>query len=388
MLFIGGGENVDQQGTVGGLKRAMLTPGSPPTISGLTDLATGQINATVRALAYCGATGSDASIADVLLVATGTGTGGTTAGSLVRIEGATGGSPTATVVASIPTSKPVNDVRAACASGTVYAGTGSNGGGPGGAFHKSTDGGATFTGAPIAGPGLPPSLNVQVVAVNPSNGDEVLVAGNSEGWILRSTDGATTWTVVNSPTVPGGRNFLSEGVGDLEIPPASSPVVTGPLAPAVSSSKAAVATGGGLFAASIIAAGGGGGGGCSSDAGCADIDECTTDACASQTCTNVAVGAVGINCELGALLSGNPCGSEKLDKKLRKALNKGAKAAQKAMKKVAKGGKEKKVAKAVASATKALNVLAGKITKSKASLDCKTKLSYRVSNAVAALGAL
>jgi hypothetical protein len=383
-LFIGAGENVDQQGTVGGLKRGTLTPGTPPTISGLTDLASGQLNATVRALAYCGTTGSAASIADVLLVATGTGTGGTTAGSLVRVEGATGGSPAATVVASVPTSSPVNDVRADCATGTVYAGTGSNGGGPSGAFYKSTDGGAVFVAAPITGPGLPPNLNVQVVAVNPSNGDEVLIAGNSEGHILRSTDAATSWTVVNSPTAPGGRNFLSEGVGDLEIPPASAPVVAGPFAAAVSPSKAAVGTGGGLFAASILA--GTGGGACTVNADCADTDACTTDGCANQTCTNAVVGATGINCEIAALLAAGPCGTEKLDKKLKKALKRGGKAAQKAMKKVAKGGK--KAAKAKKAVQKSLNALSAKIAKSKASTECKTTLSDRVSKAVAALNTL
>src|SRR6185295_9227017 len=104
---------------------------------------------------------SDASIADVLLAAVGDGTNG----QLLRITGATSGSPgAATPVGSITTN--VNDVRAHCGSGTVYVGVGGNGGGPSGAFYKSTDGGATLAAVPLTGPGVPPNLNVQVVAVS------------------------------------------------------------------------------------------------------------------------------------------------------------------------------------------------------------------------------
>jgi hypothetical protein len=348
-VFIGGGDDSGH----GSIKRADLSAGGTPTISNIADLA-GPVTGAVQALAYCPTTDSDPSIADVLLVAAGSGP----SGQLLRITGATSSSPgTPSAVGSITAN--VNDVRAHCGSGTVYVGTGSNGGGPTGALYKSTDGGATVTVVPLTGPGVPPNLNVQVVAVSPSDENEVLVAGNSEGFILRSADGGSTWTVANDPHA-GGRNFLSEGIGDIEIPPPSSALAAGQAAPLVGAAKALVGTGGGLFSASVRAASGGGS--CASAADCDDDDACTTDSCSAGTCTSTELaGRAGVLCELGALSDIGDCADAKLQKLLARKL---AKVQQLVAK--SEGAKAKKVKKLLAMANRLLKSLKPKAAKSAA----------------------
>lgn len=299
-VFVGGGRNVDQSGDAGSVYRATLAgAGAAVTLAdgtmlAGTDVAGSLVTTAVRALAYCPATGSDAAIQDVLLVATGNDAGG----RLVRIAGATGETPAET---SVLDGMRVNDVRAHCASGTVWAGLGSNSGGPSGSLQKSTDGGATFAAVALSGPGVPPNLNVQVVAVDANDAAYVLVAGNSEGVILQSTDGGAGWTVVNDPHAPGGRNFLSEGVGDLELAPAAAALGSGVVAGLVHGGSALVGTGGGLYAASFDGAGGGGGS-CTTDAECDDGDACTADACGAGTCKYVEEASVAsVRCELDAL---------------------------------------------------------------------------------------
>ncbi|MFN8544260.1 MAG: hypothetical protein U0807_08635 [Candidatus Binatia bacterium] len=361
-IFIGGGDNVDQDGSNGSLVRANLTAGSPnPTISGITTVATGL--AAVRALAYCPTTGSDATVQDVLLVATGSNSGG----ALVRVTDATTGAPSASTIASV--SGRVNDVRVHCASGTVYAGTGTNGGGPSGVLYKSTDGGVTFAPVALSGPGVSPNLNIQVVAINPSNVDEVLLAGNSEGNILRSTDGGATWTTVNDPHAPGGRNFLSEGVGDLEIPPASSAQLAGVTPP--TAARALVGTGGGLFAASVLGAGAGGP--CTTVADCSSGGTCTDVACTGGQCVvTEPSGCDGAACELAAIAAGL-CTDGAISAKVQAALRKQATRVGKLLTKAC-AASGKKHDKLVAAAEKLVKKLGGQLTraqhKRRVSIEC------------------
>lgn len=314
-VFVGGGRNVDQSGDAGAVYRATLggsgaavTLADGTMLAG-TDVAGSLVTIAVRALAYCPTTGSDAAIQDVLFVAA----GNDTDGRLVRIAGATGATPAET---SVLDGTRVNDVRAHCASGTVWAGLGSNSGGPSGSLQKSTDGGATFAPVALAGPGVPPNLNIQVVAVDANDAAYVLVAGNSEGVILESTDGGTSWTVVNDPHAAGGRNFLSEGVGDLEVAPVAAALGAGMSAGLVSGGSALVGTGGGLYAATFAGApGGGGGGSCTTDAECDDGDACTVDTCGAGTCKYVEEPSVAsVRCELDALADLLACADAKTAK--------------------------------------------------------------------------
>lgn len=310
VVFLGTALNGNQPNAGGTIVRATVSgAGSAVTISGVTVLdGSASSGWAVRALAYCPTAGSDSSIADTLLAAVGN--NGT--GSVIRITGATGGTPSAT---SVHSGVVMNDVRAHCGSGTVYVGAGTNTGGPSGHLYKSTDGGATFGEVAISAPGLPPNLNVQVVAVSPDDANEVLIAGNSEGIIARSTDGGTSWTVVNDPHGAGGRNFLSEGVGDLEIPPAAAPLSTGRTRAVSTASASLVGTGGGLFAADFTVQGGGGGGGCTSPAQCNDQDACTTDTCVSGVCHHdEPATAAALTCELAALAAIDDCADAKTAK--------------------------------------------------------------------------
>ena len=373
-LFIGGGLDVDQAGTTGSVVRADLTAG--PALSNVTPIAASDIAATVRALAYCPTTGSASSVQDVLLIATGT-SGQTLGGGLVRVTAASTGSPASSVVATVPTNAPTNDVRVHCASGTVYAGAGSNGGGPSGSFYKSTDGGATFSTVAVTAPGLPPSLNVEVVAVSPDDPNTVYIAGNREGFIVQSSDGGTSWTVANDPHAPGGRNFLSEGVGDIEIPPAAVPLHTGGVAADVSAPTSLVGTGGGLFAADFAAAPVGPG--CTQPTDCDDADPCTDDACDGGSCTHTTqTGEPGVLCSLDQLP--DACGADPIDAKLTKVLNKKIAKLRKLVQKA--GTSAKKKAKLLKSVDKGLAGLRATVakagTKGRISGGCTTGLQSEI----------
>jgi hypothetical protein len=205
------------------------------------------MTSAVNALAYCPSS-ADSSLSDTLFAALGAGT----SGALLRIAGATGDTPSATVVSTVG-SGPQNEVRAVCSNGVVWAGGGSNSGGPSGSLHLSSDGGSSFAAASPGGPGMPPSLNVTALAVDPSDttGSTVLAAGNSEGFFVRTTDRGASWTVLNDPNA-GGRSFMSEGVSDLELPvpaPDSAPATAfaQPLATSGTTTRPLVGTGGGLF---------------------------------------------------------------------------------------------------------------------------------------------
>ena len=374
LLFVGGGANQDQDGSLGGIARVRLAS-SGVTIDAVDPIASGLVNAAVRALAYCPASGSDAAVADVLLAAMGTASfASSSAGGVIRITDATGSAPSATLVMDIPTTMPVNDLRAHCASGTVYVGAGSNSGGPSGTLYRSTNGGASFAPVPISAPGLPPSLNVQVVAIDPDDSRHVLVAGHSEGWIVETTDGGASWSLVNGPTVPGGRNFLSEGVGDLEIPPLASPLVS--RSTAAAPAGLLVSTGGGLYTGA--ASSGGGGSDCSADAECNDGDPCTDDAC-NGTCQAVQqTGLVGARCEAGQLDT-SLCSDGSIDRKLARALAKGSAKTRTLLDKAAAAAKPTKAAKLRARAGKVLAGLAKKIQKNRSvSQACATALLAQI----------
>lgn len=219
------------------LYRATLVPGEPPSAS-----LTGSFNfestlgATTppttlyppRAMAYCPSSAAYPDPGGTLFVATGAdsypGQPGPV-GSLLRITGATTDTPSVSVVASIPHDAPgtlLNDVRADCASGVVYSGSGS------GVLYKSTDGGLTFTavlGSPD-GPGLRPitAVGLNAAASCPPGipACDVTVAATGAGTMLHSSDGGATWTIVNDPAV--SRPAM---VSDIEFAP---PAPAGPAA--------------------------------------------------------------------------------------------------------------------------------------------------------------
>ena len=250
VLFAALARNGPGADNAGRLTRLRLNHGDPPTPSDVTTIASDTINRSVNALAYCPASGSAASTADVLLA----GTGDDEGGALLRVADPTGADP---AVAAGPATfpGPVHDVRVDCASGTVYAAVGRNMAQTSGGLYKSTDGGATFTKLDLGGLNLrmcPDTIcNATSVAISPSDPSELLVALEFQGYVLRSTDGGASWSKVNDPD-NGGRDFSTEGVNDLELPPpaevAEESVQAADDDP---DSPALVGTGGGLFSADI-----------------------------------------------------------------------------------------------------------------------------------------
>ena len=251
--FVGG-----QKGVV---RRVTIQPGDPPRAE-MTPIADSDITQPVSDLAYCPAAGSAQALADVLFIGEGRPRFGGSApnGALLRVAGATSGSPSVTKVASLPDSS-VNSVRANCAAGTVYAGTG-GGAGPqqtSGRLFKSTDGGQSFGELTLpACTGDCPNNRlpvIQAVAVNPANADEVLISIGETGLLDRTVDGGATWTVAHDPASAGGRNFTSAGILDLEIPPAAAAArgraATGFAAAAARSGDVLAGTGGGAYIARV-----------------------------------------------------------------------------------------------------------------------------------------
>jgi hypothetical protein len=205
LLFVGlsdsNGFDANADGVV---RRLRLSDG--PTASEVTAIGSGQIAKAVHALAYCPTGGSADAVKDVLLVATGVNGGG--GGGLWRVTGATGGAPVVTQVASVPAAAFVYDVKAHCASGTVWAGTD----GFGKTLYKSTDGGQAFTAQTLPHQG--PS---QAIGISQADAKTVLVGMGIEGYVLGSADGGATWTVQNNPATE--HNFSGDGIADLLVPP-------------------------------------------------------------------------------------------------------------------------------------------------------------------------
>lgn len=104
------------------------------------------------------------------------------------------------------------DVPTAARNGEFYLAAGGSGTGTGGGIYRTTDDGATFT---RLGGGLPgTTVNMRVVAVDPTNADRVLAGIDSfqgppgttpPAPLWRSTDGGTNWSAVipAPPTTPG-----------------------------------------------------------------------------------------------------------------------------------------------------------------------------------------
>ena len=82
-------------------------------------------------------------------------------------------------------------ISADCASGTVIAASGN----PADGLLKSTDGGQSYTKLPA----IRPSEDIRAAAITPGSPSSMIV-GDSDGYILSSSDGGSTWTVVNDPT--------------------------------------------------------------------------------------------------------------------------------------------------------------------------------------------
>jgi hypothetical protein len=198
----------------GTLRRVTVSAG--PAISAPITIGAGTINTAIHSLAYCPTAGSAASMADVLLVATGTLNGNApVSGALYRVTGATTGSPVVSQIASVPAGNLVLDVAATCANGTVFAGTAFNTND----LFKSTDGGVTFTPVTSYGSGY-----VRAIGINKGSPNEMYIGIGSDGKIMRSIDTGATWTVVNDPAT--GHNFSGDGIVDILIAPSTTAVTS------------------------------------------------------------------------------------------------------------------------------------------------------------------
>ena len=197
--------------------RAQLVPGDPPALASVFKFDSSPVTTDylARAMAYCPASSAYAGLRDVLLVATGFGYGGRADayGSLLRITGATGDSPSVAVVDSVPHDRSLSaldDVRADCSSGVIYASGNSD---SGNGLYKSVDGGTTFD--QINVPGVDQS-EITAIGLNPANSDDVTIAGGAIGTEAQSTDGGQTWTVVYDGNVERPTPVM-----DVEYPPVS-----------------------------------------------------------------------------------------------------------------------------------------------------------------------
>lgn len=222
MAYVGMGDRADNAGSyaAGGLYQAALT-GTVLSYNG-TYTAVAGITQGVPALEYCGVTGSAASISDTLIAAI----------AATSDNGTNGGIARFTTAATTPVSQSVSlaganfrEVRADCATGTVWAGAYVN---SGIGLFKSTDGGATFVqqSAPTWVTGTVPSgslnnnlRNIETLAISPDDAATLIVV-TKDGDVIGTRDGGVTWGIINDATSPTGRRFGNERPGDIEIPPA------------------------------------------------------------------------------------------------------------------------------------------------------------------------
>lgn len=231
------------------LYRARIVPGSPPSLADVFSF-DGALGATTlylpQALAYCPSSSADARMRDVLFVATGDFGGlvgeANTKGSLLRITGTTSATPAVSEIASIPHGTPhtvLSDVRADCARGVVYTGGEHH-------LYKSTDAGLAFTDVPIlSSPDAMGNIgSITAVGLNPADPDDVQVAAGM-GWIARSANGGSTWTVVNDPAVR-----RPAPVHDIEFPPAGA-ALSGVRMSAATPRPAVLGTSSGAFRADL-----------------------------------------------------------------------------------------------------------------------------------------
>jgi len=169
-----------------------VTVAAGPSFSNATAIGDGVIT-EAGALAYCPTSGSASSLRDVLLVNSGSGSGGV---RIYRVTGATTASPTVTQVATLPgtamyAGQP--SLQADCASGTVLAAEG----GMSKTLLESTAGGQTFTGVPT-----PAQDGITAVAIAPGTLGQSIVIGDGGDFIYASNDGGQTWPFVeNDPGI-------------------------------------------------------------------------------------------------------------------------------------------------------------------------------------------
>lgn len=220
----------------------------------------------VNDIEYCPAAGSASGFGDVLFVATSGGVSAT--GYVYRIASA-GSSATQTVASSARMtgsgSSGAKTIKVDCAAGVLYAGFSRPASGTT-YVQKSTDGTSLAT----LGFSLGGAPDVYAMAINPANSSEMVFSSGGDGDMYATSDGGSTFVQVNAGRSATGRNFNSEGVKALAIPPTaaqsrSSIVVPGRAVrgASVTTSRTVVGSGAGAYTASGLrgVAGGGGSGG-------------------------------------------------------------------------------------------------------------------------------
>lgn len=244
--FVGLGDRGDNPGSygAGGLMQVSIT-GTAAAYTGSFSLVPG-LTQGVPALDYCAVLSATTTTSDTLFAAIAATTDNGTNGTIARFSSAS-----ATPVAESVTVAGANfrEVRAGCASGTVWAGAYVN---SGTGLFKSTDGGATFaqlstlawTTDTVPSPGISNTLrNIETLAVD-ANDNNTVIAVSKDGDVIATNNGGATWFIINDAASPRGRRFGSERPGDVEIPPAS----TGALA--AKSTRAALGASNAMFGSS------------------------------------------------------------------------------------------------------------------------------------------
>jgi Carboxypeptidase regulatory-like domain len=266
-VFIGTGSyGQEQYGNLNHIVRAQLTATDPPALTNVVKLDPGPSVATLYppvAMAYCTASSAYPALRDVLFVGTdmtNSTFGSQPTGSLLRITGATGPTPSVALVASVPhdsQNTDVHDVRVDCSTGVVYVAQTGLTGPPQTPLWKSTDGGLTFTNVTIPGPdGMPVNgfEGITAIGLNPADSNDVTVAMTDQGALYHSADGGVTWTLVRDPAVD-----RPAGVSDIEFASgAAYPILPGIAARAAGAAPrfALVATNNGLFDGDLAATSG------------------------------------------------------------------------------------------------------------------------------------
>ena len=215
----------------------IVTMGGTATVPTVTLTSTGLTiasgtSAAPNALAYCPTSGSSTSVADVLFVAVGATTEGGSDGSIQRITGASGSSAAVGTAMTVSgTAADFQDVRVDCATGTVYVAGRISGGSAPSALYRATTSAGTL-GALAQVTTLPAGSSramLSTLDISPSDVNQVVVVSD-QGDVYQTTDGAATWTTLNSSSTVGcnatltscGRGFGAERPGDIEIAPVTS----------------------------------------------------------------------------------------------------------------------------------------------------------------------
>jgi hypothetical protein len=264
------------------LEIAIPDPYVGPDMAGDTTAAAATgTNAGAIRMAYCPATGSHASVADMLFVAMGAISNGGTS-DLRKISGIGAGaalstpsfSGVSTTSLTVPMGSNLRDIAINCANGTVWLARSSQQGGGGGGstpvagILKSTDGGATFTAITLPAGNAGTALqNVVALDFNKTTTTQIVAVSRS-GDVLVSDDSAATWRLVNDTTQAScvgsstqcGRGFGGEEPGGFTMPPATggsdqAADSTGAPISNATTSRGVLGSGAGLYAVSLDAPG-------------------------------------------------------------------------------------------------------------------------------------